>query len=136
MNLPEVIKDILVRYIFVASAKQLLEVRLLCKKYQYIHRSVLINYRKEYFYKKLLSTKTFLANHKEEALKRGIKRYREPGVSLVLGPRIGKFRHKCLKSIFRCCRCTNKYLDTEPLFQYKYKNRCMCEEEVFLKNLK
>jgi hypothetical protein len=136
MNLPEAITDVLVHCLIVTSAKELLEIRLLAKKYQFIHKNALVNYRKLYFKKKLKITKTFLENQKKKALKNG-KRYREPGVYIVKKRvRHSKFSQSVLTSIYRCRRCTNTYKDTNPIFQFKYRNRCMCEEEVFLTNLK
>ena len=77
-------------------------------------------------------TKNYLSDVKRKALKEG-KPYKEPGVYMVRG---NKKRGPYLQSIYRCKRCMNKYKNTKPIYQYKYQNRCMCDEEKFVASLK
>ena len=79
------------------SAKEVIEIKLLSKKYIYIHRLSLIKFRRIYFLNKLLLTKNYLSNFKRKALKKG-KLYKEPGVYIVCG---NKKRGPYLKSIYR-----------------------------------
>ena len=65
-NLPDAIKNLIIHFLIITSAKDLLETRLLTKKYQFIHRDALVSYRKVYFYKKLQSVKLFLHEIKQE----------------------------------------------------------------------
>ena len=55
------------------------QIKLLSKKYIYIHRLSLIKFRRIYFLNKLLLTKNYLSNFKRKALKEG-KPYKEPGL--------------------------------------------------------
>ena len=72
------------------------QIKLLSKKYIYIHRLSLIKFRRIYFLNKLLLTKNYLSNFKRKALKKG-KLYKEPGVYIVCG---NKKRGPYLKSIY------------------------------------
>ena len=68
-NLPDAIKNVIIHYLIITSAKDLLETRLLAKKYMFLHRDALVSCRKKYFYMKLLSVKTFLHDLKQEAMR-------------------------------------------------------------------
>ena len=130
--LPDVLVDMILNCLFFQSAKEVIEIKLLSKKYIYIHRLSLIKFRRIYFLNKLLLTKNYLSDCKRKALKEG-KPYKEPGVYMVRG---NKKRGPYLQSIYRCKRCMNKYKNTKPIYQYKYQNRCMCDEEKFVASLK
>ena len=130
--LPDVFVEMILNCCIFYSAKEVIEIRLLSKEYMYLHRRTLIKFRRIYFITKLLLTKNYLSDFKRKALKEG-KPYKEPGVYMVRG---NKKRGPYLQSIYRCKRCMNKYKNTKPIYQYKYQNRCMCDEEKFVASLK